>query len=160
VVYEAQAADVLSTAIEEGATVSVGTVIGWLSSAPVARPLHPVPERAGLRRKASPVARRIAATHRIDLELIEGTGPDGRVVRADVELRLTAPEPPPALGVRGEVTVHALTRLQSLVAERMSRSRQDVPDFEVRVRADAEPVLSVRAQLKNAVDSEAPSVNG
>jgi pyruvate dehydrogenase E2 component (dihydrolipoamide acetyltransferase) len=172
VIYEAQAAGVLSTAIEEGATVAVGTVIGWLGGEESPAPqLHSVPPRARFRRKASPVARRIAATHGIDLELIDGTGPDGRVLRADVELRLTAsepapqlapqPEPQPAsvLGVRGEVTVHPLTRLQSLVAERMSRSRDEVPDFEVRMRVDAEPLSSVREQLKadNAVDI--PSVN-
>jgi pyruvate dehydrogenase E2 component (dihydrolipoamide acetyltransferase) len=186
VIYEAQAAGVLSTAIEEGATVAVGTVIGWLGSAPK---LRPVPARAAVRRKASPVARRIAATHGIDLALIEGTGPDGRVLRADVELRLTAPErlpapeprsapeppsspeplsapeppsssePAPAVGVRGDVTIHPLTRLQSLVAERMARSRDEIPDFEVRVRVDAEPLLSVREQLRAGDGVDLPSVN-
>jgi len=159
VIYEAQAAGVLSTAIEEGATVAVGTVIGWLGNALLARQLHSVPGRAAGRRKASPVARRIAATHGIDLELIDGTGPDGRVVRADVELRLSAPEPAPVLGVRGEVTVHPLTRLQTLVAERMSRSRDEVPDFELRVRVDAEPLSSVREQLKAGHAVDVPSVN-
>src|ERR1700727_1104785 len=108
VVYEAEGAGILSTTIDEGATVAVGTVIGWLAltgavagekshgrsraTAPAVLAAcgddalaEPRARPQASRRKASPVARRIAAAHGIELDLIEGTGPDGRVVRADVK---------------------------------------------------------------------------
>lgn len=205
-VYEAQAAGVLSTAVDEGTTVAVGTVIAWLGGEGAAggdepraagrADVTPVAAQAAVagapaarngaqselrepskavRRKASPVARRMAATHGIDLALVDGTGPDGRIVRADVELCLAQASVPldggdatgqaqstpdtTATGGRGEVTVHSLTRAQSLVAQRMSQSRQQVPDFEVRARVDAGPLSAMRAQVKGHDPAEVPSVN-
>ena len=119
VVYEAEGAGILSTMIDEGATVAVGTVIGWLARAqalageksrvagqakvPAGLPafsddarVEPRARPQAFRRKVSPVARRIAAAHGIDLDLIEGTGPDGRVMRADLKVRRTPPAYTPA----------------------------------------------------------------
>ena len=58
--------------------------------APAPAPAH-LADPAGLRRRASPLARKIAAEHGLDLATIPGTGPDGRIVRADIESAITAP---------------------------------------------------------------------
>jgi len=63
---------------------------------PAAAPAAPSPEGNGGRAKASPVARRIAREQGIDLSGLQGTGPGGRIVKADVEAATRAHPPPPA----------------------------------------------------------------
>jgi pyruvate dehydrogenase E2 component (dihydrolipoamide acetyltransferase) len=127
----------------------------------------------GGRPKASPVARRIAADRGVDLALLAGSGPQGRVTRADVERAaaaggngqrsaaapmtgLAAGEP--AVSAKGEATVHELTRLQRTVARRMAESRATVPDFELRCEVDMGAVVEVREQLREVADP-LPSYN-
>jgi pyruvate dehydrogenase E2 component (dihydrolipoamide acetyltransferase) len=75
-------------------------------AAPAGPPVAPVPEapadRAGGRVKASPVARRLAREHGVDLRQVTGTGPGGRIVKDDVERAATSPRqaaPGPAVAV-------------------------------------------------------------
>jgi pyruvate dehydrogenase E2 component (dihydrolipoyllysine-residue acetyltransferase) len=127
----------------------------------------------GGRPKASPVARRIAADRGVDLALLAGSGPQGRVTRADVERAAaaggngqrsaTAPMAglapgEPAVSAKGEATVHELTRLQRTVARRMAESRATVPDFELRCEVDMGAVVEVREQLREVADP-LPSYN-
>jgi len=137
----------------------------------------------GGRIKASPVARRLASESSIDLASLTGSGPAGRIVKADVLSALqgggaTAPaapvpaaEPTPspepvaagasASGNKGEVTVQQPNRTQQVVARRMAESRATVPDFEVSADIDMEAARELRAQLKAAAaDGQAvPSFN-
>lgn len=157
VLYEAEAAGVLTREIGEGDTVAVGTVIGWLGAPDAASACS-----VSFRPKASPVARRMALTHGIDLGGVHGTGPNGRITRKDITLRINPPESEPAStpgAARGEVTRQSLSRAQALIATRMSESRREIPDFEVRVRVDAEPITSLRALLKSEAEAIVPSVN-
>lgn len=94
------------------------------------------------RAKASPVARRLAAAQGVDLSAIEGSGPGGRVIRADVERAAAANggREPDAAGTavdqgssRGVATRHDLTRTQATIARRMAQSRATVPDIELQV---------------------------
>src|SRR4051794_36906300 len=101
---------------------------------------------AGERVKASPVARRMAEERGIDLGSIQGSGPGGRVVKADVEAagdgapaqeekeeeapatteeeaKPQAPEPAGDAGPKGEMQVQELTRLQRTVSRRMAESK-------------------------------------
>jgi pyruvate dehydrogenase E2 component (dihydrolipoamide acetyltransferase) len=120
--------------------------------------------------KASPVARRIAGELGVDLTSVRGSGPDGRIVKADV-LAATPGAPPvlatvPAsaggsgtvLGAKGAVTVIEPTRTQQLIARRMASAKATIPEFTVTVEVDAEPSLELREQLRN-VSSPLPSVN-
>src|SRR5207237_4875883 len=105
------------------------------------------------RAKASPLARRVAAQLDVGLHGLAGSGPNGRVTRADVERAATevgdpsgtmAPAPAEvprqhvpsrteaAVHAKGETAVHELSRLQRTVARRMAESRATVPDFELR----------------------------
>ncbi|HEY8582431.1 MAG TPA: dihydrolipoamide acetyltransferase family protein, partial [Capillimicrobium sp.] len=155
------------------------------ASAPAAASSEPAPATAsaapaetnGERVKASPVARRIARERNIDLQELIGTGPAGRIVKADVLQAATSGEraaaepvpaaapssPPPAPpsgpmsgapasagGNRGEVTEVELTRTQQVVARRMAESRAIVPDFTVSTDVDMEAARELRAQLKSA----------
>jgi pyruvate dehydrogenase E2 component (dihydrolipoamide acetyltransferase) len=133
--------------------------------------------------KASPVARRIARERGIDLAALSGSGPGGRIVRADLEdepadatppvepaAPAAAPAParpapaPPAPVVaergtaKGDVVVEELTRTQAVVARRMAESRATVPDFTLQVEVDMEACVQARAELK-AVADPAPSYN-
>ena len=123
----------------------------------------------GGRVKASPVARRIATEMGLDLAAVAGSGPEGRIVKADVLAASTsAPAPPAAAaaaasggdasGAKGEVTVVELTRTQALIARRMASAKATIPEFQVTVEVDADPALELREQLRNTA-SPLPSVN-
>lgn len=118
------------------------------------------------RTKASPLARRIAAELEVDLSEVVGTGPQGRVVRADVERAASAqvggtdrvPIDDQALGAdqgppaEGAPTRRPLTRIQQTIARRMSQSRATVPDFELRAEVDMTDLVALREQLRVAID--------
>ena len=143
----------------------------------------------GGRTKASPVARRMARELGLELAQLQGTGPGGRIVKADVEAaakgdgaKAAAPaeaepaapeaEPeeerkaPPAVVSgeaqtgKGETTTQDLTRLQQTVARRMAESKATAPDFVLTVEVDMEEAVARRKQLKAAAgDQPAPSFN-
>jgi pyruvate dehydrogenase E2 component (dihydrolipoamide acetyltransferase) len=148
------------------------------------RPAEPAPAAGGGERvKASPLARRLAGELRIDIATVHGTGPDGRVVRADVEaaargdegaVRAPAaapsreapavPEPPaaapaPAPAATGGERV-PLTRLQRTIAQRMLASTTEAPQFALQRDVDATEALALRRQLVEAAPEGAgPSLN-
>jgi pyruvate dehydrogenase E2 component (dihydrolipoamide acetyltransferase) len=194
VTYEADAAGtVLALSVGEGATVPVGAPIAVIGepgeelpatpsretlaaaaaptqaapSAPTSPPPTSRPSRAG-RPKASPLARRLAAELDVDLAALAGSGPQGRVVRADVERAAnggggadasTRAEPSePALSAKGEAEVHELGRLQRTVARRMAESRATVPDFELRCEVDMSAAVELRGRLREVADP-VPSYN-
>ena len=136
------------------------------------------------RPKASPVARRMARELGLELATLEGTGPGGRIVKADVEAasggaksqEAAAPEkqpepvaeqprPAPSRGAdtqtgRGESEAQELTRLQQTVARRMAESKATAPDFVLYVDVDMEEAVELRKQLKAAAgERTAPSFN-
>ena len=130
-----------------------------------------MPEPDGARVKASPVARRLARELGVDLSSLSGSGPGGRIVKADVESASQASPPPgpgapapspaaPATGGtgKGEVTTVELTSIQKTIARRMAESRATVPDIQIRTEADVTDLLALRAQMK-AAQGGAPSVN-
>jgi pyruvate dehydrogenase E2 component (dihydrolipoamide acetyltransferase) len=159
------------------------------SAAPAAAaapaPAAPPSEGNGGRPKASPVARRIAREQGIDLTTLQGTGPGGRIVKADVEAAAsgaapTAPPaevpapampaepeaaPPPAAPAaaetgtaKGDVTVQELTRTQQVIARRMAESKATVPEFTISTDVDMEAAVELRGQLKAAVEKTGGAV--
>jgi pyruvate dehydrogenase E2 component (dihydrolipoamide acetyltransferase) len=129
--------------------------------------------------KASPLARRIARERGLELAGLSGSGPGGRIVKADVERAIAAgraPSPaaaPPApvaptagAGERpetakGQVSVEELTKLQQTVARRMAESKATAPHFYLQVEVNMGRCVEGRARLKAAAgDGEAvPSFN-
>ncbi|MBN1529311.1 MAG: 2-oxo acid dehydrogenase subunit E2 [Thermoleophilaceae bacterium] len=130
----------------------------------------------GGRVKASPVARRMAEELGVELARLEGSGPGGRIVKADVEAAAgdggakpatAEPEAEPAeapqpargeAGAKGEVEVHDLTRLQQTVTRRMAESKATAPDFALTLDVDMTGAVALRERLKEVAE-QAPSFN-
>jgi pyruvate dehydrogenase E2 component (dihydrolipoamide acetyltransferase) len=129
------------------------------------------------RPKASPIARRLAKEQKLDLTKLQGSGPGGRIVKADVEkaalaagpvageggaLRAGAQRPsstpptptPPAEEAprpetaKGEVSYEELSKLQSTIARRMSESKATAPHFYLEAEVDMSRLVAARAQIK------------
>ncbi len=164
---EATGSGVLSEIlVAAGETAALGAVLARLGGAPAR------PEVVTTRAKASPVARRIAGEHGIDLLSITGRGPHGRIVKADVEALLAtadpanggsaapapAAAPAPVDGLKGDITHQDLSRLQQTVARRMAESKSTVPDFVVRTEVAMDACAELRDQLK-PLTPVAPSFN-
>jgi pyruvate dehydrogenase E2 component (dihydrolipoamide acetyltransferase) len=109
------------------------------------------------RAKASPLARRIARDKGVDLAEIKGSGPGGRIVKADVEkAEDVAPAGPPARSgagagaetAKGVTTYQDLTRLQQVVARRMSESKATAPHFYLQGEIDMSAAVEARTRLR------------
>ena len=107
--------------------------------------------------KASPLAKRLAAELGVDLAGIKGTGPDGRIVKEDVEAAAGAKggqarRPAPIQRPGGPDTeIVEPTRMQATIARRMAESKSTVPEFTVTVEARVDQAVSMRQQLKDSV---------
>src|SRR5713226_818309 len=108
--------------------------------------------------KASPLARRLASELGVNLATIQGSGPEGRIVKEDVEaaaagkaapVRTASPTPPRASGP--EVEVVEPTRMQATIARRMAESKSTIPEFTVTVEARVDLAVAMRQQLKDSV---------
>jgi pyruvate dehydrogenase E2 component (dihydrolipoamide acetyltransferase) len=143
------------------------------------RPETPAGDGNG-RVKASPVARRMAREMGVELAALEGSGPGGRIVKADVEAaakggvqvqerpaepaapapetRDLRPETPAVDGAKGEARIQELTRLQRTVSRRMAESKATAPEFQLHVEIDMSLAVELRARLKEVADP-APSFN-
>ena len=132
----------------------------------------------GHRPKASPLARRLAKEQGLDLSKLEGSGPGGRIVKADVESASsvgdavggTAPEETLATGggggspaaagpadqghgpspetAKGQVTYEDLSKTQQVIARRMAESKATAPHFYLRATVDMSEAVAGRAQVK------------
>ncbi|MGW5848187.1 dihydrolipoamide acetyltransferase family protein [Streptomyces sp. NPDC055254] len=104
----------------------------------------------------SPLVRKLARDHGVDLRALHGSGPEGLILRADVEAALTAlraPEAAPvaaaaAPAVQGERI--PLKGVRGAVAEKLSRSRREIPDATCWVDADATELMAARAAMNAA----------
>jgi 2-oxoisovalerate dehydrogenase E2 component (dihydrolipoyl transacylase) len=109
----------------------------------------PPPPRAPARvAVVSPIVRRLARTAGLDLATISGSGPDGLVTRQDVE-RSIAARPAEA----GQVVRIPLQGVRKITADKLTRSRREIPEATIWVDTDATELLRLRATL-NAGDAE------
>src|SRR4051794_6653246 len=114
--------------------------------------------------KASPVARRLAKESGVELESISGSGPSGRIVKADVEQAAkghgdSQQQQRSKGGAKGEVEIHELTRLQQTVSRRMAESKATAPDYTLVADVDMTLAIELRSRLKDAADEHPPSFN-
>lgn len=104
----------------------------------------------------SPLVRKLARDHQIDVAGLHGSGPGGIVRRADVEAAIApaaatdAAHVGDAAGVAAGESVVALRGVRRAVAEKLSRSRREIPDVTIWVDADATPLLEARASINEA----------
>ncbi|MEV7199926.1 dihydrolipoamide acetyltransferase family protein [Streptomyces griseoluteus] len=123
--------------------------------APVPEPAAPEPPApSGPVPVISPLVRKLARDNGVDLHTLRGTGPDGLILRADVEAALrveaTAPAPAPTTTAHPEGTRIPLKGVRGAVAEKLSRSRREIPDATCWVDADATELLRARAAMNAA----------
>jgi pyruvate dehydrogenase E2 component (dihydrolipoamide acetyltransferase) len=207
--YEAYEDGVLGEIlVPEGATAPIGTPIAVLvtdgaapapaSSAPAEAARVPVTAGAPARTEpapsapatrngrsrppSSPLARRIARENDIDLSALTGSGPGGRIVRADVEaaaldsaVRSAPPSapPPPAPAAAPAPSAQAaqapaedddvervpLSRIRKVTARRLAESMRTAPHFYLTREVDVEELLAFRATLNAALAPAKVSVN-
>ncbi|MFF3678312.1 dihydrolipoamide acetyltransferase family protein [Streptomyces sp. NPDC002120] len=118
-----------------------------------AAPTGPVPV-------ISPLVRKLAKDNGVDLRALHGSGPEGLILRADVEAALRPAQPvaaaaPAAPAAQGERI--PLKGVRGAVAEKLSRSRREIPDATCWVDADATELMAARAAM-NAVGGPKISV--
>ena len=148
---------------DAGGTASAPATPEAAAPAPVATPIAaPAPAAAfGDRVVASPLARRLAIQQGIDLGQVTGSGPNGRIVKVDIENFSGAPA---VLGVSA-VTVSVegdapyevlpLSNMRKVIAERMTESKQQVPHFYLTVECEIDRLLEARKNLNaRAKDGE------
>jgi pyruvate dehydrogenase E2 component (dihydrolipoamide acetyltransferase) len=122
--------------------------------------------------KASPLARRMAEEHGIDLLQVKGTGPGGRIVRDDIEdfieqraISPAAAQPKPVQPVAAapadipevsmaDAEVMTLTSMQKTIARRLTESKQTVPHFYIGNEIDMTEALKLRQELNVALTEE------
>ncbi len=211
--YESDRDGVLEIVASEGTTVDVGVAIALVGARADAADSPPEPTRAvhsngsapsadapsrppvehaqerehepdGATILATPLARRAARVHDIELTGISGSGPRGRVLRADV-LSAAGIAPPvrksvaagPRVATSAERTAEAEptapaggtakgatrrvepTRTQRLIARRMAESKATIPEFQVQTDAAMDAAIAFRAELKGILEGDAPSLN-
>ncbi|NNK79497.1 MAG: pyruvate dehydrogenase complex dihydrolipoamide acetyltransferase, partial [Litoreibacter sp.] len=137
-----------------------------------AAPAPAAPVQAGTRIFASPLARRIAADKGLDLSTIKGSGPKGRIVRADVEAAEAAPAPaaaaapasaPAATGPSTDAVLKTyadrdheevpLDGMRKTIAARLTEAKQSVPHFYLRRDIELDALLAFRAQLNSGLEA-------
>ncbi|MBY8888079.1 2-oxo acid dehydrogenase subunit E2 [Streptomyces sp. PTM05] len=138
-----------------------------------AAPVPAVPAPAGPVAVVSPLVRRLAREHGVDLRALRGSGKDGLILRADVERAIAdsaapapvtvaqADAPAAQAGSRRVANAPEETRiplrgLRGVVAEKLSRSRREIPDATTWVDADATELLAARAAMNAAGGSKVP----
>jgi len=115
----------------------------------------------GRRVKASPLARRIAAERGVDLTTVAGTGPNGRIIKRDVEglepTRRVARAG--AAPVAREDTVVRVSQMRKTIAKRLVESKQSAPHYYLTMTVDADRLVSLRREINAAQDRLKVSYN-
>ncbi|ATJ91466.1 branched-chain alpha-keto acid dehydrogenase subunit E2 [Acetobacter senegalensis] len=111
---------------------------------------------------ASPLAKRIAKEKGLDLAQIKGTGPNGRIVRRDVEnasakpLSASAAATAPAIAAAGGSTSVPHSTMRKVIARRLSEAKSTIPHFYVSVDIELDALMALRAQLNATSPEEGP----
>mgnify|MGYP001462741630 CR=1 FL=1 len=177
---EGESADDISSAsaAAETAAAATPTEAPAPETTPVAAPAAPAPQAAdGSRIFASPLARRIASDKGLDLAQISGSGPKGRIVKADVEgATATAPTTAPAVSTPTAAPAAApapsvsagavaamyqdrafeevkLDGMRKTIAARLSEAKQTIPHFYLRRDIKIDALLAFRSQLNKQLEA-------
>jgi pyruvate dehydrogenase E2 component (dihydrolipoamide acetyltransferase) len=149
--------------------------------APAPQKAEPAPAPAGNghdkgeRVFASPLARRMAAQAGIDLAALKGSGPNGRVVKADIEAAMSgaapkeaaakveapapaaAPAPKaPAVPIAAPHTLVPHSTMRKVIARRLSESKATIPHFYATVDVELDALLKLRAELNAKSPKDGP----
>ncbi|MCA0272678.1 MAG: pyruvate dehydrogenase complex dihydrolipoamide acetyltransferase [Proteobacteria bacterium] len=147
-------------------------------AAVAAAPAPAAPKASGARVMASPLARRLAKERGVDISALAGSGPHGRIVKADVEAvgagravkpaaaPAAAPAPAPAAAPAGpsaspvaklyegrEYTEVTLDGMRKTIAARLTEAKQTIPHFYLRRDVQLDTLMAFRAELNSKLES-------
>ncbi len=116
---------------------------------PAPQPVPAAPAEAGGRILASPLARRIAREAGLDLAVIQGSGPGGRIIRRDVESATAAGAPLRAPGPQlvpqgADYRDEPLSQMRKTIAQRLAQSLGPVPHFYLTIEVDMKKAKELR----------------
>ncbi|MEU0087280.1 dihydrolipoamide acetyltransferase family protein [Streptomyces sp. NPDC006274] len=146
-----------ATRASGGSTAPVTAANGSRAAAPASARGASAGAQNGPVAVISPLVRKLAREHGVDLRTLTGSGPDGLILRADVERALRAPETPttavpaaPAVAAHAQAERVPLRGVRGAVADKLSRSRREIPDATCWVDADATELMAARAAMNAA----------
>ena len=165
----------IAVMLEEGEDASVADAAASTAPAPQATPAEepepapaalPAPQAAlvekGERIFASPLAKRMAADAGIDIAVISGSGPHGRIVKSDIEAAMAGgahaapvaaqapsgvPSLPATIPTMGSYTEIPNSSVRKIIAERLTASSRDIPSYMVTVDCEIDRLLEMRKDL-------------
>jgi pyruvate dehydrogenase E2 component (dihydrolipoamide acetyltransferase) len=144
------------------------------AAAPAALNPQPIPPSGGDRVFASPLARRMAQQAGVDLAGVKGSGPNGRIVKADIEAALSrgpaaapgavaapaaAPAPKPAATAFSTTAPHTAvpnSTMRKVIARRLSESKATIPHFYVTMDIEIDALLKLRGDLNARSPKDGP----
>ena len=130
---------------------------------PAPAPSVPVAAAKDGRVKISPLARKLAAEKGLNPAAIDGSGPGGRIVRADVLAAEKAPSAGKsataigALNAKGPIQEERtvpVSNMRGAIARRLLESKTQLPHFYLEIEIDASPLLALREQLNTALEKD------
>lgn len=155
-----------------------------VAPAPVAAAAQVVNRAPGERLRASPLVKRLAEEHGIDLNQVPGTGPGGRIIKNDLNPYLTgavaipvapaasapavvaatpAPAAPaaaaPSSGITPKGTKIDLARIRRTTGKRMTESKSQIPHYYVSINVEMTDALAFRKQINEAIGESGPRVS-
>jgi pyruvate dehydrogenase E2 component (dihydrolipoamide acetyltransferase) len=137
---------------QETAPPQKKTVEAGVSPAPT-QPTRLLPQSDEARVRASPLARKVAAEHGVELASVKGSGPGGRVTETDVLAAAKSKSVPRAVAIPaikpGEGARINLSGMRKIIAQRLVESLGPVPHFYLNIDIDAGPLMAARAELKS-----------
>jgi len=166
--------EVFSGAAAASALVPAAVAAPAVAAAPVVPAVAAAPVLAGERAFASPLARRMAQQAGLDVTKIAGSGPQGRVVKADIEAAMNRPAAAPApLAVAAPVaaakpvavaaaaplagtTAVPNSSMRKIIAKRLSESKATIPHFYVAMDIELDALLDLRAKLNARAPKDGP----
>jgi pyruvate dehydrogenase E2 component (dihydrolipoamide acetyltransferase) len=132
-------------------------------SAPVKAAPPPVAKSSGMRVFASPLAKRMASQAGLDLAQITGSGPHGRIVKADIEAAITAgvgrtagvtvpptaapKAPSPIAEPGGAYNEVQNSTMRKVIAQRLSASKREIPHYYLTIDCNLDALLELREKL-------------
>jgi len=175
--------DVIAVLVEAGEAVPAAGAAPKAAAAPAAAPAPvtapvaaapaPVaPPASGDRVFASPLARRMAAQAGVDISKIAGSGPNGRIVKADVDAALSrgpapvaaaapaplvaAPRPVAPVAITAPHTAVPNSSIRKVIARRLAESKATIPHFYVSTDVEIDALLKIRADLNARSPKDGP----
>ncbi|QOD37837.1 pyruvate dehydrogenase complex dihydrolipoamide acetyltransferase [Candidatus Wolbachia massiliensis] len=109
--------------------------------------------------KISPLAKKIAQNEGVDIEQLEGTGPYGRIIKADVLEFLDGDRQIKNCKRLGEDTIIEVSNMRQVIAQRLVESKQNVPHFYLTVDCQVDKLISLKNEINLADENNKVTIN-